>query len=97
MHHMDRVNFIETTLRRAFTPIHFEIRDDSAKHARHPGAAGGGGHFDVLIVAEAFRGMNRLARQRAVYAALGTAMTQEIHALSMRTLTPDEWQANSAA
>lgn len=88
---MDRVAFIETTLRQALQPLHFEIRDDSAKHARHPGAASGGGHFDVVIVAAAFRGMNRLARQRAVYAALGSTVGNEIHALSMQTFTPEEW------
>lgn len=88
---MDRVAFIETTLRQAFAPLHFELRDDSAKHARHPGAASGGGHYDVILVTEAFRGMNRLARQRAVYAALGDTVGKEIHALSMQTFTPEEW------
>ena len=90
---MDRVRFIESALRDALAPEHFEIRDDSAKHARHPGAASGGGHFEVTIVAEAFRGLSRIARQRRVFAALGDVVGSEIHALAMKTLTPEEWAA----
>jgi acid stress-induced BolA-like protein IbaG/YrbA len=52
--------------------------------------AGDGQHFDALIVAEAFRGLSRLARHRLVYAALGDRMRAEIHALSMTTVTPEE-------
>lgn len=88
---MDRVKFIETTLTQAFTPSHLIVEDESALHAGHAGAAAGGGHFRVLIVAETFRGQSPVARQRAVYAALGDAMKSEIHALALRTLTPDEW------
>ena len=46
----------------------------------------------MLIVAEAFRGQDLVTRQRAVYAALGDAMRLEIHALALRTLTPEEWE-----
>jgi BolA protein len=91
---MDRRKFIEDKLREALQPLHLEIRDDSAKHAGHAGAASGGGHFDVLIVAAAFRERSRLQRQRAVYAALGGTVGREIHALVMTTLTPEEWQAS---
>jgi len=49
-----------------------------------------GVHFEALIVSEAFRGKLPLARHRMVYAALGERMGGEIHALSLRTLTPDE-------
>jgi acid stress-induced BolA-like protein IbaG/YrbA len=52
--------------------------------------AGDGQHFEALIVSSAFRGLSRLARHRLVYAALGDRMRAEIHALSMRTLTPEE-------
>jgi len=52
--------------------------------------AGDGQHFEALIVAEAFRGLSRLARHRLVYAALGDRMRAEIHALSMTTVTPEE-------
>ena len=55
--------------------------------------AGDGQHFEAIIVSAAFRGLTRLARHRLVYAALGDRMRAEIHALSMRTLTPAEFQA----
>ena len=49
-----------------------------------------GVHFEATVVAEAFRGKLPLARHRMVYATLGERMGGEIHALSLRTLTPDE-------
>lgn len=54
---------------------------------------GDGQHFEALIVSASFEGKNRVQRHQLVYAALGDRMRQEIHALSMRTLTPSEWQA----
>jgi BolA protein len=88
-----RARWLEDALRRAFDPLHLLVEDESARHAGHAGAAGGGGHFRALIVSAAFRGQNQVARQRAVYAALGDAMHTTIHALALRTLTPEEWQA----
>jgi acid stress-induced BolA-like protein IbaG/YrbA len=52
--------------------------------------AGDGQHFEALVVSEAFRGKSRIQRHQLVYAALGERMRGEIHALSMRTLTPEE-------
>lgn len=49
-----------------------------------------GVHFEALVVAEAFRGKLPLARHRLVYATLGTLMGDAIHALALRTLTPEE-------
>ena len=88
---MDRVSWIEATLRQALAPTHLVVEDESALHAGHAGAAAGGGHFRVLIVSDRFRGQTPVARQRAVYAALGDAMQSTIHALALRTLTPEEW------
>ena len=51
---------------------------------------GDGQHFDALIVSRAFEGKSRIERHRLVYAALGDRMRQRVHALSMRTLTPEE-------
>jgi acid stress-induced BolA-like protein IbaG/YrbA len=51
---------------------------------------GDGTHFEALIVSEAFRGKSRVQRHQLVYGALGERMRGEIHALSMRTLTPEE-------
>jgi acid stress-induced BolA-like protein IbaG/YrbA len=53
---------------------------------------GDGRHFNALIVSSAFEGAARIARHQRVYAALGDRMRQEIHALSMRTLTPAEYR-----
>jgi len=55
--------------------------------------SGDGQHFEALIVSSAFEGLNRVARHQRVYAALGERMRAEIHALSMRTLTPGEYAA----
>lgn len=57
---------------------------------------GDGHHFEALIVSSRFAGLNRVRRHQLVYAALGDRMKEEIHALSMRTLTPDEWRAGQA-
>ena len=54
---------------------------------------GDGHHFEALVVSRESDGLNRVRRHQLVYAALGDRMKQEIHALSMRTLTPDEWRA----
>jgi BolA protein len=89
---MSRVQWIESTLRHAFTPQHLQIEDDSARHAGHAGAASGGGHFRVVIVSAAFRGQTPVQRHSAVYAALGDAMKADIHALALKTLTPEEWE-----
>ena len=54
-------------------------------------------HFDALIIATAFTGKRSLARHQMVYATLGERMGREIHALSLRTLTPDEWRGKQAS
>ena len=75
----------------SLAPLRIELIDDSAKHAGHAGASGGG-HYRLLIVAECFRGKATLARHRLVYDALDELMRSRIHALSIRSLTPDEAQ-----
>jgi acid stress-induced BolA-like protein IbaG/YrbA len=59
----------------------------------HVEVEGDGQHFEALVVARAFEGKSRVQRHQLVYGALGDRMRAEIHALSMRTLTPQEWQA----
>lgn len=88
---MNRTQWIEATLRDTFAPQHLDIEDESARHAGHAGAASGGGHFRVVIVSDAFRGQTPVERHSAVYAALGDKMKSEIHALALKTLTPEEW------
>ena len=57
---------------------------------------GDGEHFRALIVSSAFEGLTKVRRHQRVYAALGERMREEIHALSMTTLTPDEWARGRA-
>jgi acid stress-induced BolA-like protein IbaG/YrbA len=52
---------------------------------------GDGHHFEALIVSPAFRGKSKVQQHQLVYRALGDRMREEIHALSMTTLTPEEW------
>jgi acid stress-induced BolA-like protein IbaG/YrbA len=54
---------------------------------------GDGRHFDALVVSTAFEGKSRVQRHQIVYAALGDRMREEVHALSIKALTPAEWQA----
>jgi acid stress-induced BolA-like protein IbaG/YrbA len=54
---------------------------------------GDGRHFDALVVAAAFEGRSRVQRHQLVYAALGSRMREQVHALSIKALTPAEWQA----
>jgi BolA family transcriptional regulator, general stress-responsive regulator len=84
MNPAERSSLIEHLLRSAFAPSSLSVIDESHKHAGHAGARDGRGHFAVEIVAEAFRSMPPLARHRAVYAALGTLMQTDIHALSIK-------------
>lgn len=87
-----RVEMIRERLTAALTPVSLEIQDDSHKHAGHAGARSGGGHFNVHIVSDAFAGKSLIQRHRLIYEALGDAMQNEIHALSIKAVTPDEAQ-----
>ena len=59
----------------------------------HLEVEGDGQHFTAVIVSPVFAGKSRIQRHQVVYAALGERMREEIHALSMKTLTPEEFQA----
>jgi len=63
----------------------------------HSVAPGSETHFKVLVVSAAFDGMNRVARQRKVNEALRDELAGGVHALTMRTLTPAEWESGGAA
>ncbi len=67
-----------------------EIEDQSHLHAGHAGAASGGGHYDVIVVAQVFEGLNTLARHRLIYEAVSDLMRKEIHALSIQAFDPSE-------
>mgnify|MGYP000087155592 FL=1 len=86
----DRITFFETDLRSAFQPLQLKIEDESHLHAGHAGAASGGGHFKLTIVAPEFEGMSKVARHRAIYAALNKHFPNAIHALTILAFTPSE-------
>ena len=71
-------------------PLALAIDDDSAKHAGHEGAKGGGGPYRLRLVSRRFAGLPRLARHRLVYDSLGPMMQREVHALSLVLQTPEE-------
>src|SRR5262245_2785602 len=83
---------IEEILEARLNPLHLDIFDDSARHAGHAGAAGGGGHYSVRIVSEAFEGKKLLEQHRLVKGALKGLMGREIHALQLKTLSPSQWR-----
>lgn len=74
----------------ALAPESLEILDESGKHIGHEGAKGGGGHYQLIIVSRQFSGKPIQLRHRMIYAALGTMMKKEIHALAIKAYAPDE-------
>ena len=86
----ERVAQIRARLEAAFEPEMLEVEDQGHLHVGHEGAKSGLGHFHVSIVSSHFNGMGKLARHRAVYAALGTLMQTDIHALGIDAVASDE-------
>ncbi|ANQ84892.1 BolA family protein [Azoarcus olearius] len=86
---MTVIDRIRAALDAGFAPQDLDIRDDSAEHAGHAGARGGG-HYAISIVSDAFAGKSTVARHRMIYAALDDLMKTQIHALAIRALTASE-------
>ncbi len=75
----------------ALAPTQLDLVNDSARHRGHAGDDGSGeSHFSLTIESPAFAGLNRVQRQRAVYAALGEIMTDKVHALAIKARAPGE-------
>ena len=74
------------------TPESVQAGIASGLACEHVEVVGDGQHFQALVVSAEFAGASRVRRHQMVYAALGDRMREEIHALSMRTLTPEEWK-----
>ena len=70
---------------------HFEIKDFTGRHLNHK-LHEGGFHLEAIIVSKDFEDKGVIDRHRLVYESVGDLMKHEIHALSMKTLTPDEWE-----
>ncbi|PIR01550.1 MAG: BolA family transcriptional regulator [Nitrospinae bacterium CG11_big_fil_rev_8_21_14_0_20_45_15] len=95
---METVQLIDKILKEKLSAQHVGIIDDSDKHRGHK-AAGGGGHFTVTVVSECFRNVNIIDKCRLVYSALDEQINGQpklIHALQIKTFTPDEWQSSTA-
>ena len=75
------------------TPDSIQQGIEAGLACQHVEVMGDGQHFQALVVSAAFEGKTRVQRHQLVYGALGERMREEIHALSMRTLTPGEWSA----
>jgi acid stress-induced BolA-like protein IbaG/YrbA len=75
------------------TPDSIKAGIEAALACEHVEVIGDGQHFQAVVVSSEFAGRNRVQRHQLVYAALGERMREEIHALSMRTLTPEEFRA----
>ena len=85
---------LASTLRKRLqdlAPSALEIHDDSAQHVGHAGAAGGGGHFSLVIVSNAFCGVSRLERHQKVLARVSDLLPHPIHALSIKAFAPEEF------
>jgi acid stress-induced BolA-like protein IbaG/YrbA len=75
------------------TPESIKTAIAAALRCEHLDVRGDGQHWEAVIVSEAFEGLSRVRQHQLVYAALGGRMREEIHALSMTTLTPVQWAA----
>ncbi len=86
----ERIERMRRLLADALVPESIDIRDDSQLHIGHEGARGGAGHYHVRIVSGRFEGQSRVQRHQMIYAALGSLMHGEVHALGIDALTPAE-------
>jgi BolA protein len=85
-----RLERIRALLTAALAPTALELADESHLHAGHAGAASGGGHYRLKIVASAFEGQRLVTRHRLVYDSVHDMMHTEIHALAITALAPSE-------
>lgn len=85
------IDAIHNKLTAALAPTRLEVVDDSARHAGHAGAQPGGEtHFNLVVESQAFEGLSKVARQRAVYRILSDELAGSLHALSVKALAPGE-------
>ena len=88
----DTIQALQSSLS-ALKPTVLEVQDESHLHAGHAGNTGGG-HYNIVIVSEAFDGLTLIKRHRLVYDTVGDLMKTAIHALSINAKTPTEYRAN---
>ena len=88
---MDIGNKIEQKLGEQLELHHIEIKDFTGRHLNHK-QHDGGFHLEAIIVSDSFIDKTLVDRHKIIYAALGELLKHEIHAFSMKTLTPEEWE-----
>ncbi len=91
---MDISNKIEQKLIGNLELLHFEVKDFTGRHLNHE-QHDGGFHLEAVIVSENFINKSLIERHKLIYAALGDLLKHEIHAFSMKTLTPTEWESKN--
>ena len=79
---------IRASLEKSLEPLHVQLVNESHNHSVEPGSET---HWNLVVVSDAFEGKRLIHRHRAVYAALGDELRSGIHALTMKTLSPAEW------
>jgi BolA family transcriptional regulator, general stress-responsive regulator len=85
---------IRNRLDEALAPLHVQLVNESHNHAVAPGSET---HWNLIIVSPKFEGKRLVQRHRAVYGALGDELRGGIHALTMKTLAPDEWAGDGVS
>ena len=85
---------IERKITASLAPAHLEVINESHMHSVPPDSES---HFKLVIVSQRFAGETRVRRHQAVNRILADELAADIHALSLQTLTPDEWQAKGGA
>jgi BolA family transcriptional regulator, general stress-responsive regulator len=91
-----RLERIQARITQHLRDAKVELTDESHLHAGHAGAREGKGHFRVRVVSPDFAGLRPLQRHQLVYRSLGEIMQNEIHALNIEALTPEEANSRSA-
>lgn len=88
---------IEEKLQDAFSPLYIKVQDDSHHHVGHAQhRPEGESHFSVTIISSVFTGMSRIQRHQKVYACLEEELNKDVHALCLKTLSPEEALTESA-
>src|ERR1043166_1237684 len=90
---MSKTQLIKEKLQAYFQPSYLEVVNESHQHSVPPGSES---HFKVTLVSEVFVGINQVKRHQTVYEVLKDEM-KNIHALSLHTYTPEEWQEKEGA
>ena len=86
---MTRQQKIQTQLHSSLNPVHLTVVDESHRHRVPVGAES---HFKILVVSQSFEGMHSVERHRKIYDLLKNEFVSGLHALTLRTLTPEQWK-----